>query len=43
VLFANKTGMQNGTVIGLDEAFRLLVRSDSGEIHALDRGEVVIQ
>lgn len=43
VLYSDKSGVLKGIVIGLDDSFRLSVRTESGVIRALDRGEVILK
>lgn len=40
ILFSDPEGMRRASVIDLDPEFRLRIRTDSGEIRSLDRGEV---
>jgi BirA family biotin operon repressor/biotin-[acetyl-CoA-carboxylase] ligase len=42
ILFSDAAGMQNGIVVGLDDAFRLSVRTASGDVRSLDRGDVTM-
>lgn len=42
VLFSGPDGMKRGTATGIDDQFRLLVRTSTGAEYAVDRGDVTI-
>ncbi len=42
ILFSDMEGMNRGTAIGIDDSFRLLVKTSDGTVHAVDRGDVTI-
>lgn len=42
ILFSDPDGIKRGTAIGIDDAFRLLVRTADGAVHAVERGEVSV-
>ena len=42
VLFTDACGMKRGTACGIDEDFRLVVKTSDGKVYAVDRGDVTI-
>ena len=42
VLFSDTDGIKRGTAIGIDELFRLLVKTADGSVHAVERGDISV-
>ena len=42
VLFSDTDGIKRGTAIGIDELFRLLVKTSDGSVHAVERGDISV-
>ena len=42
ILFTEPDGVKRGIAIGIDDMFRLLVKTNDGSVHAVERGEVSV-
>ena len=42
ILFTEPDGIKRGIAIGIDDMFRLLVKTNDGSVHAVERGEVSV-
>ena len=42
VLFSDAEGIKRGTAVGIDDAFRLLVKTADGTFHAVERGDISV-
>ena len=42
ILFSDTDGIKRGIAVGIDDSFRLLVKTADGAVHAVERGDVSV-